>query len=177
MTDYLKLEYGKVRFRALEPEDIELLYDWENNIEIWEVSNTFEPISKYILAKYIKESQRDIYESRQLRMIIETMDGNVVGAIDLFDFDPFHHRAGVGILIHDEKDRKLGYATDALILLSNYAASYLKLHQLYANITEDNMASIHLFAKVGFELCGTKKEWRRSNNGWRNELMFQKIFD
>lgn len=177
MTDFLNLEYGKVRLRALEPEDIELLYEWENNTKVWEVSNTFEPISKYILAKYIKESQRDIYESRQLRMVIETRDGTVVGAVDLFDFDPFHFRAGVGILIHDEKDRKLGYATDALILLSDYAVNYLRLHQLYANITEDNLASIHLFTKVGFELCGTKKDWRRSNNGWKNELMFQKIFD
>lgn len=177
MRDHLKLEYGKIRLRALEPEDIDLLYDWENNIEVWEVSNTFEPISKFILAKYIKESQRDIYESRQLRMIIETIEGNAVGAVDLFEFDPFHFRAGVGILIHDEKERKLGYATDALIILCDYAANYLRLHQLYANITEDNMASIHLFRKVGFELCGTKKDWRRSGNGWKNELMFQKIFE
>lgn len=177
MTNYLRLEYGKVRLRALEPEDIELLYEWENNTEVWEVSNTFEPISKYILAKYIKESQRDIYESRQLRMIIETRDGTAVGAVDLFEFDPFHFRAGVGILIHDEKDRKLGYATDALILLADYAENYLRLHQLYANITEDNLASIHLFTKVGFELCGTKKDWRRTHNGWKSELIFQKIFE
>ena len=103
----IKLEFGKIRFRALEPEDIDLLFEWENDAEIWEISNTFEPFSKYILAKYIKDSQRDIYESKQIRMIIETIDSKAVGAIDLFDFDPFHFRAGVGILIHDEKDRKL----------------------------------------------------------------------
>ncbi len=171
----LKLEYGKVRLRALEPEDIDLLYDWENNMEIWEVSNTYEPFSKFILAKYIKESQRDIYESRQVRMIIETPDGRAVGAVDLFDFDPFHFRAGVGILIHDEKDRKLGYANDSLKLLCRYAANYLRLHQLFANISEDNLPSIHLFASNGFELCGTRKDWRRTLSGWKNELMFQKI--
>lgn len=170
-----KLQFGKVRFRALEPEDIDLLYEWENDIEIWEVSNTLEPFSKYILAKYIKESQRDIYESKQVRMIIETLESRAIGAIDLFDFDSFHFRAGVGILIHDEKDRKLGYATDALQLLCNYAANYLRLHQLYANISEDNLASIHLFKSNGFELIGTKKNWRRTLDGWKNELMFQKI--
>jgi len=156
------LEFGKIRFRALEPDDIDLLYEWENDAEIWEVSNTYEPFSKYILAKYIKDSQRDIYESKQLRMIIETPEGKAVGAIDLFDFDPFHFRAGVGILIHDEKDRRMGYANDALQLLSNYAGNYLRLHQLFANIT-------------GFELTGTKKDWRRTTDGWKNELMFQKI--
>jgi len=170
-----KLEFGKIRFRALEPNDVDILFEWENDAEIWEISNTFEPFSKYILAKYIKESQRDIYESKQIRMVIETPERKAVGAIDLFDFDPFHFRAGVGILIHDEKDRKLGYATDALQLLCRYAAEYLRLHQLYANITEDNLASIHLFKNAGFELIGTKKDWRRTLDGWKGELMFQKI--
>jgi len=171
----LKLELGKIRFRALEPEDIDLLFEWENDAEIWEISNTFEPYSKYILAKYIKDSQRDIYESRQIRMVIETTEGKAVGAIDLFDFDPYHFRAGVGILIHDEKDRKLGYASDALELLCIYATNYLRLHQLYANISEDNLASIHLFKSNGFDLIGTKKDWRRTQDGWKNELLFQKI--
>ena len=170
-----KLELGKIRFRALEPEDIELLFEWENNTEIWEVSNTFEPFSKYILAKYIKESQRDIYEAKEVRMIIETIEGKAVGAIDLFDFDPFHFRAGVGILIHNEKDRKLGYATDALQLLCEFAINHLRLHQLYANISEENLASIQLFTNNGFELCGTKKDWRNTLDGWKAELMFQKI--
>jgi diamine N-acetyltransferase len=152
-----KLELGKIRFRALEPDDIDLLYEWENDTEIWEVSNTYEPFSKYILTKYIKESQRDIYESKQIRMVMETLEGKAVGAVDLFDFDPFHFRAGVGILIHNEKDRKLG------------------LHQLFANITEDNLASIQLFTSNGFELCGTKKDWRNTLDGWKAELMFQKI--
>lgn len=171
----MKLELGKIRFRALEPEDIDLLFEWENDTEIWEISNTNEPFSKYILAKYIKDSQRDIYESKQVRMIIETLDGKPVGAIDLFDFDPFHFRAGVGILIHSKNDRKLGYAADALELLAKYASEYLRLHQLYANITEDNVASVHLFKKVGFELVGIKKDWRRTLNSWKNELLFQKI--
>jgi diamine N-acetyltransferase len=171
-----KLQYGKVQFRALEPDDIDLLYEWENNAEIWEVSNTYEPFSKYILSKYIKDSQRDIYEAKEVRMIIETIDGVAVGAIDLFDFDPFHFRAGVGILIHDEKNRKQGYASDALQLLCIYASNYLRLHQLYANISEENLASIQLFTSNGFELCGTKKDWRNTLDGWKNELMFQKIF-
>jgi len=170
-----KLELGKIRFRALEPDDIDLLYAWENDSEIWEVSNTFEPFSKYILAKYIKDSQHDIYESKQVRMIIETIKGKAVGAIDLFDFDPFHFRAGVGILIHDKKDRKMGYANDALQLLCTYSATHLRLHQLYANISVDNLISIQLFKNNGFELTGTKKDWRRTMDGWKTELFFQKV--
>ncbi len=80
-----------------------------------------------------------------------------------------------GILIHDQKDRNLGYASDALKVLCDYAANYLRLHQLYANITADNLASIQLFSSNGFELCGTKKDWRNTPTGWKTELMFQKI--
>lgn len=170
-----KLEFGKIRFRALEPDDLDLLFEWENDAEIWEVSNTYEPFSKYILAKYIKESQRDIFESKEIRMIIETQNGKAVGAVDLFDFDPFHLRAGVGILIHDKNDRRLGYATDALSLLCQYAQTNLRLHQLFANIGEENESSILLFRNNGFELCGTKRDWRNTLNGWKSEFMFQKI--
>lgn len=172
-----QLEYGNVRFRALEPEDIDVLFEWENDASIWEVSNTYEPFSKYTLAKYIKDSHRDIYESRQVRLIIENLDEKPVGAIDLFDFDPFHFRAGVGILIHNEDDRRHGYASDALNLLCLYATDHLRLHQLFANIGEENEASIRLFTKAGFELTGTKKDWRRTRNGWASELLFQKILN
>jgi len=173
--NFNKTEPGKVRLRALEPEDIDLLYEWENDSEIWEVSNTLEPFSKYVLSKYIKESQRDIFASRQVRLIIETFDKKAVGSIDLFDFDPIHLRAGVGILIHNQDDRRLGYASEALRLIDSYAATYLRLHQLYANISEDNEPSIRLFTGNGFWLCGTKKDWRNTPEGWKSELLFQKI--
>jgi len=146
-----QLTYGKISLRPLEPEDIDLLYQWENNIEIWEVSNTKTPFSKHILAQYLKESAKDIYETKQLRLIIQNENLEPVGAIDLFDFEPYHLRAGVGILIHNKSNRNLGFATDTLQALSNYTFEILGLKQLYANISADNSVSIHLFEKSGFE--------------------------
>ncbi len=170
-----QLQYGKVSLRPLEPDDIELLYQWENNMEIWEVSNTKTPFSKYILAQYIKESARGIYETRQLRLIIENEQQEPVGAVDLFDFEPYHQRAGVGILIHKQEHKNRGYATDALQALSNYAVNILGLKQLYANISEENIVSIRLFEKTGFEQTGIKKNWLKTISGWSNELFFQKM--
>ncbi len=170
-----ELKYGQVRFRPLEPEDLEILYEWENDPKIWNVSNTLVPFSRFILRQYIEESHRDIFDTRQLRLIIENLKGKVVGAIDLFDFEPFHQRAGVGILIHKKEDQGKGLASDALHLMANYAKEFLGLHQLYANITIDNPASIHLFEKAGFELIGTKKDWIRDLDKWLDEMIFQKI--
>lgn len=173
MNDQLK--YGKISLRPLEPEDIELLYQWENNIEIWEVSNTKTPFSKHILAQYIKESGKDIYETKQLRLVIQNENTEPVGAIDVFDFEPYHLRAGVGILIHKIKDRNKGYAADALEALSVYCFEILGIKQLYANITTDNINSINLFEKSGFIKVGIKKEWIKTLSGWKDEILFQKL--
>lgn len=173
MSELLSTE--KIRMRPLEPEDIDLLYEWENKMEIWDVSNTKSPFSKHILAQYIIESAKDIYSTKQLRMIIENQDKKPVGAVDLFDFDPFHSRAGVGILIHSRDDRRHGYASDALNALSNYAVEILGLKQLYANIAASNTESIHLFEKCGFKQTGTKKQWLKTKQGWQDELLFQKL--
>ena len=170
-----KLSYGQIRLRPLEPEDLEILYQWENDPVIWQVSNTLVPFSRYILKQYIAESHRDIFETKQLRLIIEDLSGHAVGAIDLFDFDPFHQRAGIGILISGKNDRGKGLATNALTFMTKYAVEILGLHQLYANITVDNEASIHLFKKVGFQLAGTKKDWIKTSSGWLNEELYQKI--
>jgi diamine N-acetyltransferase len=169
------LVFGKIRLRPLEPEDIDILYEWENNMEIWEAGNTKTPFSRYILAQYIKESGKDIYEQKQLRLIIQTETGEPVGAVDLFDFDPYHLRAGVGILIHQKSQWNQGYASDALAALSEYALTVLGLKQIYAGIAADNVASIRLFEKAGFEKTGIRKNWLKTLYGWKDEIFFQKM--
>ena len=112
------MESELIRLRALEPEDVNILYKWENDTEIWKVSNTVAPFSKHMLRQFIENQQRDIYETRQLRLIIESKaDGKPVGAIDLFDLDPYNCRAGVGILIYDQRDQRQGYASHAVSIV------------------------------------------------------------
>jgi diamine N-acetyltransferase len=41
-----------IHLRALEPEDVDVLYKWENNREIWHVSNTQTPFSRYVLEQF-----------------------------------------------------------------------------------------------------------------------------
>lgn len=170
-----QLTYGKIILRPLEPEDVDILYKWENNIELWELSNTRTPFSKYILNEYIKNSTKDIFEIKQLRLIIENWERHPIGAIDLFDYDPYHMRAGVGILIHNKEFRNRGYASDALIALADFALNSLGIKQLFANIAADNDISVHLFEKAGFVKSGVKKYWLKTATGWKDEYFFQKI--
>ena len=171
----VKLKGDKVSLRALEPDDLNFLYQLENNPEIWEISNTTTPYSKHVLKLYLENAHRDIYDVKQLRLCICDTTDKVIGLIDLFDFDPKHLRAGIGIIITEKGQRNQGAGSEALRLLMKYAFSILKLRQLYANVGEDNAASIHLFKKLGFEEVGLKKDWVLSESGFKNEYLFQKI--
>lgn len=166
-----------VYLRALEPDDVDYLYKWENDIDIWQVSTTNKPFSKYELAKYIAETALlDIYEAKQLRLlIIENSTQKPSGLIDIFDFDPANMRAGVGIAINDKNQRGKKLATNALKLLIEYSFNQLHLHQLYCNISVTNTASLKLFENSGFVKCGHLKQWHLNRNGWSDEYILQLI--
>lgn len=164
----------KLRLRAVEPTDIDHLLRWENHAPYWELSGTTAPFSRNLMERYVQSSQQSVYEAGQQRFMIDVLpEQKTIGNIDLFDFDPFHLRAGVGILIGDEQYRSNGYATQSLQLLINYAFEYLNLQQLYCNILEDNVASVKLFKKLGFTVSGEKKAWIRSGKKFKNELFLQ----
>ncbi len=169
------LAYGNVKLRAAEPEDIDLLYEWENDASLWELSNTRIPFSRFVLARYLEESKQDLFEQRQVRLIIENTEGRPLGAADLYDMDLFHQRAGVGILIYLGEDRRQGYASDALKVLDQYALEVVGLRQLYASVAEDNTQSINLFQKAGYDITGIRKKWLNTVRGWKDEWFFQKI--
>ena len=160
------LENDTIRLRAPEPEDLDKLYSWENDASLWEMGSTLSPYSRYELKQYIADARHDIYDRKQLRLIIELkQSGITVGTIDLYDFDPHHRRAGVGILIDTAHQRK-GYAKIALKLLIRYAFSFLKIHQLYACIPVTNTPSQHLFEQCGFETMAILKDWLFTTNGY-----------
>ena len=173
----MKILEGKFTcLRSPEPEDLENLYKWENDTDIWQVSNTIVPFSRFTLKKYIETSHLDIYENQQLRFMIDTIaDTKTIGTIDLFDFDPYHHRAGIGILIGESDFRGKGYADDALQVLIRYGFNVLMLHQFYCNIGAHNEQSLHLFEKNGFVMVGEKKDWLRTQDGWTSEYLLQLV--
>jgi len=94
------LENENIRLRAVEPEDLDRLYAWENNTQLWDVGNTRNPYSRYVLKQYIVDSDKDIYESKQLRlMMVSVQTGETVGTVDLFDFDIHNSRIALGLFV------------------------------------------------------------------------------
>ncbi len=165
----------EIRLRALEPEDLEILYQWENDATLWSCSDTRAPLSRYNLKEYISTSHLDINISGQVRFVAE-LNGVAVGFADLFDYDAHNRRAGVGILVYDKELRGKGIGTAILMQLCGYAKNVISLHQLSASVSENNVASLRLFEACGFERCGYKREWRLNGTLWENVIDLQLIF-
>ncbi len=169
------LENETVRLRAVEPEDLDRLYAWENNPDLWEVGNTRQPYSRFLLKQYIVDSDKDIYENKQLRlMMVSKTTGETVGTVDLFDFDLHNSRVALGLFV-DSAFQGKGYAKAALHLVEDYVFNFLKLHQLYCHIAETNTASRRMFEKEGYEVNGFLKNWIRSIDGFENIIVFQRF--
>lgn len=167
-------EAAKIRVRAMEPEDLDFLYSMENDREVWNVGNASVPYSRYVLHDYIASSTNDIYHDGQVRLILENEDGVTVGMADVVSFSAQHRRAEVSIVIHG-KYRRRGYASAALALILDYSLRTLHLHQLYAVVADDNVASLSLFEKCGFKRSNLLKDWLFDGRKYTDAIVMHKI--
>ncbi len=171
----MNLKGEHIYLRALEPTDLDTLYKWENNPAIWTVSNTLAPFSKFVLEQYLVNAHEDIFTSKQIRLMICLHDNTPIGTIELFDFDAYHSRVGIGIMIDETYENK-GYATQALNLLGKYCFEVLMVKQVYCNISASNQKSLHLFTKLAFTQAGVKKQWNTiAPNTFEDEYILQLI--
>ena len=148
----------QVTLRALEPEDLDLLYSIENDRDLWDVSTTNVPYSRYILYEYISKSSGDIYADGQVRLIIENEDKETIGIVDLTNFDARNQRAELGIILEN----------------TDYCTRILHLHQIYAIIDTLNTSSISLFKKNSFVQSAILHEWLYDGITYRDAFVFQK---
>lgn len=163
-----------MRLRAIEPEDLDLLYQIENDQSLWQVGTTNVPYSRYTLHDYIATSSDDIYADRQVRLIVENDEGETVGMVDLVQFSPQHLRAEVGIVIL-KPHRRRGYAREALQELCNYALRIVHLHQLYAIVDNRNHAAVDLFRNNGFSVENTLHEWLFDGLEYHDAVIMQRF--
>lgn len=163
-----------ITLRCAEPEDAEQIFRWENDRAVWRVSGTHVPFTRFQIEQFLL-SNNDLFSQKQLRLMIDLNEtGESIGCIDIFDYDAFNQRAGLGILI-DKKHRRQGFAKAALALCVEYLFKEVLLHQVYCSIDETNTESQQLFLGQGFELCGRRKDWIRTSESYLNVFEYQLI--
>lgn len=167
-----------IRLRPLEPEDIDFLYEWENDSRFWAFSDTVFPYSRYALKQFVAASgEENLLLNRQMRFVVEAViegERHRIGMADLFDIDLINGRAAIGFLIIPRFQR-MGFAEKALELLERYASHQLNLHQIYAYIREDNAPCLAMFVKKEYERHALLKDWSREGKNYFSVTLFQKI--
>lgn len=167
--------FTDICLRALEPEDLELIYRIENDPDFWKFGTTTVPYSRYVLRQYLETSANDLFADQQVRLVIEGHDasGRVLplGLADLTDFSPQHMRAEIALAVLPEyQGQQVGH--HAVRCLMDYARR-LRLHQIYAIIAVSNKAASKLFQQLGFKGDTTLRDWLRDEQGYCDARLWQ----
>lgn len=168
------LRNATLYIRALEPTDLDFLFQIENDTRFWDSSNVHIPLSRYALHTYLQEQPADVFAASQLKWVICLNDGQSLGFVELNNIDHYHKRAEVGVLIAPLFQRK-GYGTQALQLVIDYAQNHIGWHQLTALVAQKNTASHQLFQHVGFVQSGILKDYFKTIDGFEDATFYQLV--
>lgn len=142
---------GDIIIRDVSDLDIPFIYQWENDEKNWAVS---ERTSAYSLDEILAlvDSANDFFETQQKRWMIVLSKTNVpIGTVDIFQGELPNQEAGLGILIADESLRSRGYGQTAVTKAMELAEKEYNIHTFHVLVHSDNLASIQLFKKCGFQ--------------------------
>ncbi len=128
--------------------------------------------------------------SEQLRILMEDWndgernlvfachyEGRTIGIVSLSDIDFVSGNGELGVMISDVEIRGMGLATEAVMLMLDYAFGELRLHRVTVRVAPDNEPSLHLFQKIGFVREGRMREVMRRRDGYRDLLLFGLLED
>ena len=163
---------SRVTLRAMEPDDLVFLYEMENDMDIWNVGGNNVPYSRKMLASYIESSSGDIYTDKQVRFMVDNENGDTIGMVDLFDFSPRHRRAELGIVVKSDF-RQQGYSEAIVLKVLDYARQIIGMHQIYAIVPIDNVASVRMLESAGFQSRTVLKDWLNNGDRYLDAQFFQ----
>ena len=163
-----------IKLRALEPDDLKLLYTIENDPEIWSLGTPAAPYSRYLLKQYIALQSGDAFTNGTQRLVIE-VEQRAVGLVDLFNYDEIGRSAEIGIAIL-KSERGKGYSSEALALLEEHARDILNMRMLYAKTPAGRAeGSSSLFRNSGYRQVATLPQWHFHKGEYEDLMVFQKI--
>lgn len=165
---------NKVTLRALEPEDLELLYTIENDTDVWDVSSSRINYSKYAIKQYLAGQPQEIAVAGEVRLVITNSDKEAIGLIDLTNYSATNRSAEIGIsLLRSERGK--GYGKAAIKEIEHYARTHLNMRMLYAHTSADSSsAGKNLFLACKYIPVATLPEWHFCNGKYEDLTIFKK---
>ncbi|OZI32802.1 spermidine acetyltransferase [Bordetella genomosp. 1] len=154
----------EIQLRPLERSDLHFVHALNNNDAIMRYWFE-EPYEAYdeLMALY----DRHLQDQTERRFIVERVNGQMVGLVELVEINHIHRRAEFQIIIAPNFQGQ-GYAKIATRIAVGYAFRVLNLHKVYLVVDKDNQAAVHIYRGCGFSVEGELREEFFSNGRYRD---------
>ncbi|KRL01134.1 GNAT family N-acetyltransferase [Liquorilactobacillus capillatus] len=144
-----------IRLRAVKEDDFETIEDWYEDTYFLRNVDTAIALPRNIdEIKEMYEPATDVIE-----LLIYPLKSELpVGFVSIYNIEWNNRSATLAIGIGYERDRHLGYGTDALKLIMQYAFNELNLDRLELEVIEYNKNAQKLYERLGFKVGGRKRQ-------------------
>ncbi len=110
-------------------------------------------------------------ESGRLMFTIESVEGEVVGALNLSGINERNGTFGIGMQVGRDY-RGQGYGTAAMRILLNYAFNERRLNKFNVSVLEGNIASATMLKKLGCVKEGVRRQTIFTNGKYMDEILY-----
>jgi len=153
--------------------DVASLTAHANNLNIWNnLRNYFpHPYTEEHARAWIENAEK---ENPMINFAID-VDGEAIGGIGLiFNTDIYVLSAEMGYWIGETHWGK-GIATEAIRQLTEYCFYYFDIVRIYAEVFENNKASMRALEKNGYYLEGVRRKSVFKNNALMDDYIWVKL--
>jgi len=152
----------RVRFRAIEKEDLPFYVTWLNDPEVKQGLAMVLPLSLADEEEWFGNLQKRDPHEKPLALEIQPDPGKenwvFVGGGGLIGIDWVNRHAEIGIHIGEKVYWSQGYGTRAMELLLKHGFDNLNLHRLWLRVFASNHRALRAYEKAGFTQEGVYRE-------------------
>jgi diamine N-acetyltransferase len=142
---------AKIQILEITREDLPYLFWVENLEEYWHINEHPGPYTMEEITECFFPSRIYPIHKQQRWIIWNAETKKPIGILDAFNFNENDKSIGIGILIPNKSDHKQGYGKESIKLLIKKLTFDKHIAKAFALIDKDNLPSIGLFEKTGFE--------------------------
>ena len=165
------LKSERLQFRKMVESDIEKYHSWRNDFDV--MKTTSPSLDLYSFDETRNFVENVILNSTSSRSyIIEESEGKrAIGVTSLTNIDTKNRNAECIIDIGEKDYWGMGYGTEALKMLLDYAFLELNMHRVSLRVFSHNEKAIHIYNKLGFVKEGIMRESLYRNGIWHDIIV------
>lgn len=155
---YNTLETQRLILTEITPSIFELAFQTLNDVELIKFFGLKDLVALEGYKDRYKQRMYSYKKSFVLFVLNDRSSNLPIGSCGFHSWYLQHKRAEIGYALNEEKYKKQGYMSEAMQAILNYGFETMKLNRVEAFIGENNLASINLVKKFGFEKEGLHKQ-------------------